>query len=77
VSKNLTLTISEDVLLAARKIALDRKTSVNAMVREYLESLTTDEERHKANMAELDRIFAAKPARLGKITWSRADLYER
>ena len=36
VQKSLTLTIDEDVLREARKVALDRKTSVNQLVREYL-----------------------------------------
>ena len=34
---NLTLTIDDDVLLRARQRALEHGTSVNALVREYLE----------------------------------------
>ena len=43
-SQNLTLVIDEDILLAARKIALDRRTSVNQLVREYLTTLVEESE---------------------------------
>ena len=39
VRKNLTLTIDEDLLRSARKVALDRDTSVNQLVRTYLSAL--------------------------------------
>jgi len=35
----LTLVVEEDLLLAARKIAYDRRTSVDQMLREYLLAL--------------------------------------
>jgi hypothetical protein len=37
--QNVTLVVEEELLLAARKLALDRRTSVNQLVREYLMAL--------------------------------------
>jgi len=39
VPKNLTLTVDEGLLRAARKLALDQDTSVNQLVRDYLTDL--------------------------------------
>jgi post-segregation antitoxin (ccd killing protein) len=77
VSRNVTLTIDEDLLLAARKLALDRNTSVNAMVREYLEDVTSQAKRRAEARATLEKFFEEKPVRLGGITWTRDDLYDR
>jgi hypothetical protein len=77
VEKNLTLTIDEDLLRAARKIALDRNTSVNRMIREYLAETVRASHREYAAVAELDRLFRRTRGKVGKVSWSREDLYER
>jgi len=55
--KNLTLTLDEDLLRAARKVAIDRNTSINQMVRDYLERLVREADQRQAALARLDRIF--------------------
>ncbi len=40
---NLTLSIYSDLLKKSRKIAIDKDTSVNALVREFLEALVRRE----------------------------------
>jgi uncharacterized protein DUF6364 len=77
VSKNLTLTIDEDLLRAARKIALDRNTSVNQMVREYLEATVRDSGRRSAAVARLEELFRTTHAEVGPITWTRDEIHER
>jgi len=77
VSRNLTLTIDEDLLLAACKLALDKNTSVNAMVREYLEDVTTQAQKRAEAMATLESFFQERPGRVGEITWTRDELYDR
>ncbi len=77
VDRNLTLTIDEDLLRAARRIALDRSTSVNQMVREYLAETVRGNEREHAAVAELDRLFRATRGRVGRVSWTRDDLHER
>ena len=37
--KNITLAVEDDVLAAVRKLAAERETTVNGLVRDYLESL--------------------------------------
>jgi len=45
--QNVTLVVEEDLLLAARKVALDRRTSVNQLVREYLTTLVEESSRRR------------------------------
>lgn len=75
---NLTLTIDEDVLLRARQRALEGGTSVNALVRSYLESFAGADEALAAR-----RAFAAGAERTpgssgpGGRDWSRATVHDR
>lgn len=75
--RNLTLTLDEDLLKAARKAALDRNTSVNQLVREYLEGLVQQGDRRKAALADIQEMFRTTKIQIGKRNWTRDDLYER
>jgi len=77
VSKNLTLTLDEDLLRAARKVAIDRNTSVNQMVREYLERVVRETDQRQSALARLDEIFRTQRIEVGRRTWKRQDLHER
>ena len=73
-SQNLTLAIKKDVLLEARKYALEHGTSVNRLVRDYLAGLgSREEQRRKA----LEHFLNGPKTEIGPITWKREDLYER
>ncbi len=74
---NLTLTLEEDLLRNARKVALDRNTSVNQMVRDYLTEVVRERDRRRAALRRLDRIFRSCRIELGPRTWTREDLHER
>lgn len=76
-AKNLTLTMDEDLLRAARKAAIDRNTSVNQLVREYLARLVHETDQRRAAMAQLDDIFRTIRVPVGRRTWKREDLHER
>jgi plasmid stability protein len=71
---NLTLTIDEEVLKRARVHALERGTSVNALVREFLESFAHGEAELEAIAAGIDAIADAAPARRSS-RWTRDELY--
>jgi len=75
---NLTLTIDKQLLKAARIRALEQGTSVNALVRSYLEQFAGDTGAATAVAAFLDRSAAssASSGRKGR-TWTRADAHER
>ncbi|MGA2144808.1 MAG: CopG family transcriptional regulator [Bryobacteraceae bacterium] len=75
--QNLTLVVEEDLLLAARKIALDRRTSVNQLVRDYLASLVEESGRRRMARARLKKAFETGLVEVGDQTWSRDDLYDR
>jgi len=75
---NLTLTIADDVLLRARRRALDHGTSVNALVRGYLESIAGADEVQDAARAlvELAERSSGSSGRGGR-SWTRDDVHER
>lgn len=74
---NLTLTIDENVLRRARIRAIEQNTSVNAVVREFLESYAGKDDRDRAVQEFLK---LAKNSRAGSgptgRTWKREDIYE-
>ena len=75
--KNLTLTLDDGLLRAARKAALDRNTSVNQLVRDYLEQLVRESDRRQAARDNLDDFFRTTRVQVGRRTWKREDLHER
>ncbi len=77
VQKNLTLTLDENLLRAARKVALDRNSSVNQLVREYLGRLVREQDQRANAMANLEEIFQTTRVRVGRRNWTREDLHER
>jgi hypothetical protein len=74
---NLTLSIDENVLRQARKIALDRNTSVNEIVRDHLTELVKASIDPQERLRRLDELLANRKFELGPITWTRDDLHER
>ena len=76
-TRNLTLTLDEELLRAARKVALDRNTSVNQIVRDYLTALVDETDRQEAALSNLDSLFHESRMRIGPRKWSRQDLHER
>jgi hypothetical protein len=77
VQKNLTLTVDADVLTAARKAALDRDTSVNQMVRDYLAQVARNKGERESAREDLKTFFRTHSVTIGKRTWTRDDLHER
>ena len=75
--QNLTLSIDETLLLAARKVALDRRTSVNQLVRDYLSALVDESDRTRLAREKLKQAFATGLVDVGTRNWSREDLYDR
>lgn len=75
---NITISLDGDLLKKAKKIAIDRDTSFNGLVREYITGLVGREERKRLlKIEELDNLFAESSAVVGNKTWTRDDLHER
>lgn len=74
---SLTLTIDEELLRQARIRALEQGTSVNALVREWLENYADRDRQRRATERFLqiaERSHASSGS--GGRSWSREDLYE-
>ncbi len=75
--QNVTLAMEEELLLAARKIALEQRTSVNQLVRDYLVQLVGESGRKRLARARLSKALETGLVEVGERTWTRDDLYER
>lgn len=74
---NITLSIDEAIVKKVRKIAIDRDTSLNAMVRDYLISVAESDVAVRREQA--DRLMASteRLARdMGARSRTRDDIYE-
>lgn len=75
--KNVTLALDEKIVREARRIALERSTSLNAMIREFLEDLTQKESRAADARQRIAELCAESRAEVGSRTWTRDELHER
>lgn len=74
--KNITLSIDARVLKEVRRYAAARDSSVNGLVREFLTRIADSENRAKRARLRIRELSRRSAAKLGKITWSRADLHD-
>jgi hypothetical protein len=74
---NLTITVDDELLRRARIRALSQGTSVNAILREFLESYAGSEVeiQARARLVELARESSSSSGSGGR-TWKRDDFYE-
>ena len=75
VTKNLTLAIDDELLDRARVLAAMRRTSVNAMIREYLEQVVQAELDADEVTRDLLKLSREKSWDMGDWTPSRDDTY--
>ncbi len=74
---NLTIAIDDDLLRRARIRALEHGSSVNALLREYLESFAGQTSIHKRAVQALDKIADRAESGSGGRRWKRDELYDR
>ncbi len=74
---NLTITVDDDLLKKARIRALEQGTSVNALLREYLEAYTGVRLIREERLKDLIRLSQAASSRRGGRAWTRDELHER
>ncbi|MCY3839615.1 MAG: DUF6364 family protein [Gammaproteobacteria bacterium] len=72
---NITLSIDEQVVADARRIAARRGTSLNRMIRDYLLELTQPRDR-QATVEQLDSLWSTSRYR-SSAAWTRDELHER
>lgn len=74
---NLTISLEDDLLKRARVRAAEEGTSVNAVLRTYLEDWTTRRQVHRAAGDDFLRIVGEGKAGSGGRRWTREELYSR
>ena len=75
--KNITLAIDENVLDKVRVIAAQEKTTVNAMVRQYLTDVATrDDKREKARHELLELARASQGRMRPGVRFDRESTYD-
>lgn len=73
---NLTLSLDDELLQRAREAAVRENTSVNALVREYLEQYVNARERRLRALDALDAV-ADRTLSASHEPWSRESLHQR
>ncbi len=75
---NVTLAIDDDVLKKVRKLAVERNTTMTALVRTSLEQLAAREEVQRGEViAELRELFDNGMVNIGDKRWTREELHAR
>lgn len=77
-TKNITLSMPEELVRRAKVLAAQRDTSVSSLVARLLEQLVGDvRDYDEAWELERRKMSAGIGLELGPITWSRDELHER
>ena len=75
---NITMTIDDQLLKKARKLALEKNTSLTSLIRRFLKTLVMKEERNKEDsLARLQKIWGSGQCVVGPVHWTRDDLHDR
>lgn len=76
--KNITLAIEDDILDKVRVVAAENKTTVNAMVREFLTDIAGRDERREKARRELLELMQTSTARMRPdFKFDRDETHER
>lgn len=75
--KNVTIALDESLIRAVRRIAAERSTTLNAMIRGFLEELTERESEAVKARRRIVELCRQTHAEVGPRTWSRDELHGR
>ena len=74
---NLTITVDSNVLKKARIRALEQNTSVNAILREFLESYAGVHQEQNVAVSRVIALSESSQSSRGEWRWNRDELHER
>lgn len=74
---NLTITVDDRLLKLARMKALEQGTSVNALLREYLQAYAGAAEAQARALDDLLELSTKAGSRRGAASWTRDELHDR
>ncbi|CAA9365126.1 MAG: hypothetical protein AVDCRST_MAG90-3331 [uncultured Microvirga sp.] len=75
--KNITLAMDDKVLEEARVYAAKRGTTVNALVRDFLNGIAAQEDKTERARRRLRELMERTSLEVGPVTWKRDDLHDR
>ncbi len=75
--KNITLSVDAKVLTAVRRYAAEHDSSVNGLVRDFLNRIAGSEDRARNARSRIKELSRRSRARTGAITWKREELHDR
>jgi hypothetical protein len=75
--RNLTLTLPSDLVRRAKIAAAARDTSISALVAEYLEQLTREDDYDDVWHREQALMAQGLAMRVGEVTWTRDAVHDR
>ena len=75
---NITLSVDEEILKKARKVAIDKNTTLTEMIREFLVAIVQrgSTERDRA-LKTLEQSFKKHGRDMGRRTWTRESIHDR
>ena len=73
---NVTLSIDDETLVRARELAIRQGTSLNQMIRDYLEEVASDLSPEEF-LRELNSLWEEGSGDSSGRSWTREDLHER
>lgn len=74
---NLTITVDDESLKKARIRALQEGTSVNALLREFLDSYSGVSREQRKAVSRIAGLSRASQSRRDGLKWNRDELHER
>ena len=74
---NITLSVDDKVLAAVRRYAAEHESSVNALVREFMDQIARSSDRARKARSRIRLLSRRSPARIDAIAWTRDDLHDR
>jgi hypothetical protein len=75
---NITLSVDDKIIKKVRKIAVDKNTTLTAMIRDFLKSVAErDAVEKELVIKDLYKSFTMFSRDMGERHWTRAELHER
>jgi hypothetical protein len=75
---NITFSLDEETIKKVRKIALEKDTTLTALVRDFLSSVAKrDEQKKKTALKKFKASLKTLSRDMGSRKWTRESLYER
>ena len=74
---NLVLTIDDQLLEKARKVAREKKISLDTVVDRKLKEFVFDYQKKEGALEGLEAFYRKCQAKVGRVNWRRDELHER